>query len=258
MCAGASPPTVYQPDVLGSQLFQARIKAHDVLQEHLKQIITIASATLALTVTFLKDIVGIRGAKAIWGWLLPGSWIALGFSIAIAIWTISILVNNLDWARETNPKSGRNESYTVGVRFRINRAILASFTTFSLGMLFLGFFAAINYDLLLYRVRDDYTIKSAAQAIAKAKTKLLPDISQVRVSKVDLIKGVYDSPPSDQVWHVQFEYEKKASSAPPISAPTRGEKPASAIRAEKPAMITLDLFIDATTGAVTEADPTIQ
>src|SRR5438105_2400683 len=88
----------YQRDSLGEQLFDARMKAHDVLQEHLKQIITIASATLALTVSFLKDVVGSEGERASWVLALPISWGCLGASIACSIWAIVVLVNNLDWA----------------------------------------------------------------------------------------------------------------------------------------------------------------
>src|SRR5689334_16539680 len=90
----------YQPDNLGQQLFDSRMKAHDVLQEHLKQIITIASATLALTVSFLKDVIGSEGERVHWVATLPISWVCLGVSIAGSVWAIAVLVNNLDWAAQ--------------------------------------------------------------------------------------------------------------------------------------------------------------
>ena len=49
------------PDLISEQLFQARIKSNEVLQEHLKQIIAVASGALILTITFLKEIVSQDG-----------------------------------------------------------------------------------------------------------------------------------------------------------------------------------------------------
>src|SRR5688572_21929888 len=89
--AAGTPDRLFLPS---SQLFQARIKAHDVIQEHLKQIATIASATLALTITFLKDVLGAVPDKLAWPQLLAWSWICLGLSIVLAVFSIVVLVNN--------------------------------------------------------------------------------------------------------------------------------------------------------------------
>jgi hypothetical protein len=60
------PASAVPPEFLPKQLFDSRIKANDVLQEHLKQIITVASATLVLTVSFIKDVIGSSGAAALY------------------------------------------------------------------------------------------------------------------------------------------------------------------------------------------------
>ena len=91
------PPETFIPD----QLLTARLKAHDFVLEHLKQIITMASAVLALTVTFLKDIVGTKGAQLRLSWFLPLCWILLGLSVCTAVYALAVHVNNLDYP---NPK----------------------------------------------------------------------------------------------------------------------------------------------------------
>jgi hypothetical protein len=90
------------------------MKANDLLQEHLKQIITVASATLVLTVSFIKDVIGSSGTAALYGWLLPVSWITLAASIPCAIISIAILVNHLDKPNSAVGRSGYQKSLAAG------------------------------------------------------------------------------------------------------------------------------------------------
>jgi hypothetical protein len=258
----------FQPDVLGSQLFQARIKAHDVLQEHLKQIITIASATLALTVAFLKDVIGSEGERAIVVWTLPLSWVCLGASIALSIITISILVNSLDWAaipeEETEGPDKTpvmvDRSYAAGARFHIHWWVVFSFGSFALGMVLLGSFAAANYYLFVHPAKTEYKISSASEAVDQARTKLPKDALQVQVSKVELIKGVNDLASSTPVWHVQLQYEVSLPNNVPIRQAAqlvRSTKRSRVSRRDvsgqlppKSKIVASDFFLDAKTGSI--------
>lgn len=262
---------VYQRDTLGQQLFQARMKAHDVLQEHLKQIILIASGTLTLTVSFLGNVIGVEGEKSQCAWMLPISWGFLGTSITLSIVTIAILVNTLDWPGTQKAKPPfQDDSFTAGARYKLNRWVALSIGTFSFGMLSLGAFAVLNYKLFLHQVRTDYTIKSAAEAVAKAREQLPSgiDASLVQVTKAELIKGIYETPPSDQVWHVQLQYESSGEEPLPVEttrhAPSgkrtkhiKSRHRKSHISPQVPKIkkgktITLDLFLNAKTGEVTK------
>lgn len=259
---------VYQPDSIGSQLFQARIKAHELLQEHLKQIIAIASATLALTVAFLKDVIGSEAERAVVVWAMPLSWGCLGASIALSIITIAILVNNLDWAakpKETEvPDQGlelTDESYAVGARFNIDKWVFVSFGSFALGMALLGLFAAANYQLFLHRAKTEYKIDSASVAVDQARMKLPKDAVEVQVAKAELIKGVNDLPSSTPVWHVQLQYEV-LNTVPPQRPPliVKGKKnsrvhsraPSRPGPEPKSKILTSDVFLDAKTGNVVQ------
>jgi len=153
--------------VIDQQLFDARLKANDVVQEHLKQIITIASATLALTVSFLKDVVGAAGAEARWPKLLPISWVALGVSILAAVIGIATLVNNLDkpdmTVAGTLPRAFAAGAKSIVVVFE-NAAIY----TFAVGMLSLAVFGAKNYLLFLERKTNVGNETSITQALKVA------------------------------------------------------------------------------------------
>lgn len=59
-------------------------KANDIGVEALKQIITLASAILALTITFLKDALGDARSQALGTFLVPLSWLLLVSSIWVA------------------------------------------------------------------------------------------------------------------------------------------------------------------------------
>ena len=137
-------PTPTSPDILIPQIFQARLKSHDVLQEHLKQVIVVSSAVLALTVTFIKDLLGNKYNEVSYDWLLPCSWVLFAVAIFFSIYGIVLMVNNLD-----NPnRSEVTKSYAAGTK-TVQPVVLLGISTFAFGMLSFGGFGALNYKVLM-------------------------------------------------------------------------------------------------------------
>jgi hypothetical protein len=119
-------------------------------------IITMASGTLALTLSFLNDVVGASGAKSADPWLLPTSWVALGVSILGAVICMAIPVNNFDAPDLTTGKTKRwiktfavaTKRYAIGLEW-------AALIAFAIGMFSLAAFGALNYRLFLDRKTGD-------------------------------------------------------------------------------------------------------
>ncbi|HEY4837794.1 MAG TPA: hypothetical protein VIH72_04260 [Candidatus Acidoferrales bacterium] len=145
-------PDAGEHGFITQQLFDARIKAHEIIQEHLKQIITIASGTLALTVSFLKDVVGASGAKSTCAWFLPAAWLGLAVSILCAVVCMAMLVNNLD-APDLDVSTIKPfiKAFGAGTKIGVLRMEQAALGTFAIGMLSLAAFGAINFRLFLDR-----------------------------------------------------------------------------------------------------------
>jgi hypothetical protein len=145
--------------IISQQLFDARIKAHEIIEEHLKQVITIASGTLALTVSFLKDIVGNSGGKSVWPGLLPFCWIALAISIMAAVVCIATLVNNLDAPdlerSNRDPTKPWIKAFGAASKQYIVNIEWIALLSFMVGMLSLAVFASRNYQLFLSRTADE-------------------------------------------------------------------------------------------------------
>ncbi|HEV2802429.1 MAG TPA: hypothetical protein VGW12_18305 [Pyrinomonadaceae bacterium] len=237
-----SPSQDLPPATLSQQVFDARMKAHDFVQEHLKQIITISSAVIAVTVTFLKDIVGTRGDQLRASWLLPVSWLLLGLAICFGVYAIAVHVNNLDWINKKRP----NASFAAGANRNSQIPVLITVILFGLGMLSLGGVAAVNYKLFLNRGTSDYKISSAFQAVEEAKKNLDIAGQRVRLNKVELVKGVDESLYGLPVWSVQFEViprdQKDNSEGKEIVFPAEESKKLEAI--------TQTYIIDARSGSL--------
>jgi hypothetical protein len=137
--------------MIDQQLFDARIKANDIVQEHLKQIITIASATLALTVSFVKDVVGTSGAQVEHAGLLRLSWATLGLAILGAVVCMATLINNLDSPDRSIGRTGYSRAFAAGAHTRVVFFEWAALLPFAVGMLSLALFGAANYRLFLER-----------------------------------------------------------------------------------------------------------
>ncbi|MCO4882981.1 hypothetical protein VOI32_03075 [Paraburkholderia caribensis] len=209
-----------------TQLFTARMKAHDVLLEHLKQTVTIASATLALTIGFIKDILGPATGMLHAEILLKISWGALGTAILLAIYVLATLVNHLDSAG-----IDANKAFKAGDNRAQQLITLGTFLIFGVGMLSLGLFAAFNYDNVVHRKPQDFAIGSATMAIEAAK-KATPSTQNIgRVTSVELIPGVGES--AGAVWHVVLETvgtppsTTSPASAPIVASPVRAPRSAT-------------------------------
>lgn len=77
-------------------------KAFDFASETTKQLITIASAILAVTVTFAKDMLNERTIHA--AWALQFSWALYLISILFGIWTLMALTGSLEPNTEDSGK----------------------------------------------------------------------------------------------------------------------------------------------------------
>ena len=99
MSANNPVPSNPLPNRISDQLFQARLKANEFIQEHLKTLVTIASGTLVLTVSFVKDIAGPAKAGERFPGLLGLSWATLGISVAVGVFALATLVTT--WMTKT-------------------------------------------------------------------------------------------------------------------------------------------------------------
>ncbi|MDR6393230.1 hypothetical protein AB3X82_25195 [Paraburkholderia phenoliruptrix] len=241
------------------------MKAHDVLLEHLKQTVTIASATLALTIGFIKDILGPATGNLRAEWLLKASWGLLGLVILLAIYVLATLINNLDTAGRSAEKA-----FKAGDNRLRQLVTLGTFLSFGVGMLFLGLFAALNYDSVVHRPPQNVAVGSATLAIEAAK-KATPNAQDIkRVASVDLIPGAGGSGSPSAVWHVVLETRGTQSAVPPSgiassarpaggAAKPKGKRrhtvvshtPPAQAADTSPALQRVDYYIDAKTGAVT-------
>jgi len=169
-------PEFTEHGFITQQLFDARIKANEIVGEHLKQVITIASGTLALTVSFLKDVVGSSGAKSAGPWLLPTSWVALGISILSAVVCMATLVNNLDVPDLTIGKTKRwIKAFAAGTKKYVVGLEWAALIAFATGMLALAVFGAVNYRLFLEGKTREGNDKAAQAAKDMNHFAIVPD-----------------------------------------------------------------------------------
>ena len=70
-------------------------KGNDFAIDALKQLLTLSSIILALTITFLKDVLGDARTQASWQWLLPIAWALL----LVVIWTAWVAMADAAGAR---------------------------------------------------------------------------------------------------------------------------------------------------------------
>lgn len=111
-------------------------EANQVAVDALKQALTLASLILALTVTFLKDVLGDNRGDAILILLLPLCW----FFLLITIWMGWIAM--ADAARKMSKKNTDDYVFSSGLTRKLARTAQWSFL---LALTCLGVFAIINY-----------------------------------------------------------------------------------------------------------------
>jgi ABC-type multidrug transport system fused ATPase/permease subunit len=176
------------PDILQSnQLFEARLKANDFAQEHLKQIITVSSATLVLTVTFVKEIMGI-GTPA-YPYLLQISWILLACSILLGILSLALLVNNLEVADETiTPGKKYPRAFAASALSAVRVAASLSIGFFGLGMLSLALFGAANFRERFSSYGLVRSLLSETAVIEIAKKNVPSGKSFMYLKSIELVK----------------------------------------------------------------------
>jgi hypothetical protein len=229
-----------QPDIIPKQLFDARLKSNEILQEHLKQLITVASAALALTVTFLKDVVGPSGGDPRASAWLQWCWYLLAAAIGTAIFTIAALVNNLDNEKvPSGSPPGPNKSFAAGADRCVQIPVLIGILLFVGALVCLTRFGSINYEFIMLRSKSlgatdisKYAVPTEVQALAAAKLRLPRGASIARLLLLRLNHGATPLPFGAAVWRVQLAVRMHTPD------PTKAQ----------PRTSILDFYIDARTG----------
>lgn len=93
---------------LNSKNMDNKEKAFDFAAESTKQLITLSTAIIALTVTFSKDVIGAINPVA--KHLLSFSWVAFILSIVFGVWTMLSLTGTLDPMQQSSAASSTNAS----------------------------------------------------------------------------------------------------------------------------------------------------
>ena len=109
-------------------------KAFDFAQESTKQILTLSTAILTLTITFQRDIVGPAAAGD--RWILTVAWIAYLVSIGFGLATLLNLAGNLEKPTNDTPSIYRPSI----ILFSVLQVL-----TFSVGMLFTLWFGIVSF-----------------------------------------------------------------------------------------------------------------
>ncbi|MEM7408884.1 MAG: hypothetical protein AAF430_01450 [Myxococcota bacterium] len=86
--------------VIPEQLFEARLKANALAESFLKQLVTLASAALVLSVGFFWDALKAKNGVE-WVFLLPIAWLSLVLAAFVGAIGVAMLVNNLDVPDQT-------------------------------------------------------------------------------------------------------------------------------------------------------------
>lgn len=140
-------------------------KANEYAVESLKQIITLASAILALTTTFLKDVLGDGRQQATCKWLVPVGWILLLVSIPSS-WSAIVkaadeIGSNADAGKtyvfKSNKGTPKHVFYTLFSWFlpsipateqnSLRKLAASAQNYFLLGLFSLGLFAGLNLSV---------------------------------------------------------------------------------------------------------------
>jgi len=124
------------------------IKANELAVEALKQLLTLASAALALSIAFIKDALGTDRTRATYIFLIPVAW---GL-FAIVIWSAWVAIP------DACKKMAERSSYVFAEGRPRVLAQIAQWS-FLLGLTLLTLFAVINFRLFF---SAQEVVKSAA------------------------------------------------------------------------------------------------
>lgn len=112
-------------------------KAFDFAADLAKQLITLATGLIALTITFSKDFIQhAPGASKVWALL---AWCLLLGSVVFGIWTLMALTGNLGKGKD-DARTALPDVYTPNVRLPATLQILS----FLLALVFTVTFAAMS------------------------------------------------------------------------------------------------------------------
>jgi hypothetical protein len=117
------------------QAADPKSKASELGIDALKQLLTLASAILALTITFIKDALGTDRSKAAWPLLVPIAWGLL----AVVIWTAWVAIPDACSRMEVN-------RYVFATGRPKVLATIAQWS-FAIGLTLLTVFAVRNFKL---------------------------------------------------------------------------------------------------------------
>ena len=115
-----------------------RSKASELAIDALKQLLTLASAVLALTIAFVKDALGDARSRASWTFLVPLAWGLL----ALVIWTAWVAIPDAC----TRMAMAENPEYAFANGRPKVLALIAQWS-FVLGLTLLALFAIRNFRL---------------------------------------------------------------------------------------------------------------
>ncbi|HZP81913.1 MAG TPA: hypothetical protein VFB21_09770 [Chthonomonadaceae bacterium] len=145
-------------------------KANEYAIESLKQLLTLSSAILALTITFLKDLMGDSASEAHAPWLVPLSWVFLLLCILHSWGTIVSVADAIGnssastpvYALKSDPTGAKRNLFVrlaswffptiqTHQQNRVRKRAISAQNYFVLGLICLGLFAALNMGFFFHK-----------------------------------------------------------------------------------------------------------
>jgi hypothetical protein len=207
---------------LPNQIFEARKLSNQIILEHFKQVITVASASIVLTVSFLTGAGKLVVSSYQYPSLLVISWILLAGATFTAVYGIAQMPHRLDVPDETVGNSNFPKSFAgniVGGGYR--PMVIGGFLLF-FGMLFLVIFGGTNLNYFVSNTKSSVGLISQMQATDIAKKAAFRDGIYVRDSKAKVVNSMDSNPYNALIWNIEFilpRSSKSTSGTPSTTAP---------------------------------------
>lgn len=114
-------------DTSPNEINERRKKAFDFAQETVKQLLSLATAVIALTITFSKDIVG--GLPDTTRGFLAAAWFFYLLSVVAGVWTLMAMTGTLE------PK--KQDSVPISIRgYNVTWPAIVQVVSFLVGLIF--------------------------------------------------------------------------------------------------------------------------
>jgi hypothetical protein len=230
-----------------------RQKAFEFCSDLTKQLLTLSTAIIAITITFSKDVFGsissIKGAGSFW---MTSSWVCYVIAIMFGIWALMALTGTLE------PANGLTNAASIrGGNIRIPSLCQILFFLLGIG-------CTVTYAVKAGAItsppeeslRGGYKIATAEQAIEEVKKQLPATVLSSRFSRIELLQSIGSSSQNIPVWHVQLEVQISSPNLGKTSL-TKKESSSGLSQAKRltstppiPSMV-VDYFIDSKTGGST-------